>query len=339
MSKYLSQEKICIEKILTHHQDEYNSLYEKSNSHEHHKKLKAAFFTKKLWPKNSTIYIAFIESGDKIPRTSLNSIKNIKNNKGKIIEYDPLQEIVDNMSVEDAIRKIVNERIQPIVGLKLIFTDNIQDANIKIGFEPDGGAWSLIGTDCLQNTEKSTMNFGWFDVATTIHEFGHALGMIHEHQNPDGNKIQWNNEKVHQWAQSTQGWDRETTETNIINKYSTDQINGSKFDSLSIMLYFFPGTLTTNNKGTHENLRLSGYDVLYLNNMYPNSPEDPDFFYKKIYNKSLKKAIEESDNEKNDVKNNNNNKFWIFLLIFILFILFLVIYKKYFKKYYSIISI
>ena len=33
---------------------------------------------------------------------------------------------------------------------------------------------------------------------TIIHEFGHALGMIHEHQNPLNNSLQWNTDKVYQ---------------------------------------------------------------------------------------------------------------------------------------------
>ena len=29
------------------------------------------------------------------------------------------------------------------------------------------------------------MNFSWFDVPTVLHEFGHALGLVHEHFQPD----------------------------------------------------------------------------------------------------------------------------------------------------------
>lgn len=310
-----SQDRICVEKILPHQQHEYNSLKEKSNSHEHHQRLRAAFITKKLWPKGATVYIAFIETGNQIPRTPLSTIQGIRNNDGKAIKIDPMQETIDSMSVQDGVRKIVRERIQPIVGLKLIFTDNIAKANIRVGFDPDGGAWSLIGTDCLQSKDKSTLNLGWFDVATTMHEFGHAMGMIHEHQNPDGNKIKWNDAKVYQWAEATQGWDRQTTETNIINRYAIDQINGSKFDPMSIMLYFFSDNLTINNQGTHQNLRLSGYDVEYLNKMYPDSPDNPNSFYEKVYGQSLQSSIDESNKEKSEGKISKN--VWIGLAILV----------------------
>ena len=49
------------------------------------------------------------------------------------------------------------------------------------------------------------------------------------------------------------------------------------------MLYFFPAKITLNNKGTHQNLRLSKNDVKFLNKMYPGSPQDPDTFLKKAY--------------------------------------------------------
>jgi len=35
------------------------------------------------------------------------------------------------------------------------------------------------------------MNLGFLDGGTAAHEFGHAIGLAHEHQNPAGG-IQWN---------------------------------------------------------------------------------------------------------------------------------------------------
>ena len=145
----------------------------------------------------------------------------------------------------------------------------------------------MVGTDAIIQKNVATMNFGWFDVATTIHEFGHVLGMIHEHQNPYGKNIDWNIDEVYRWASDTQNWDKKTVDNNIIRKYDTNQINGSVFDSSSIMLYFFPAFLTLDHIGTNENLRLSKYDVLYINHMYPGGPESPKKFYEKVYNETI----------------------------------------------------
>lgn len=73
------------------------------------------------------------------------------------------------------------------------FIDN-GDAEIRISFMKGKGSWSRVGTDALNVTDQNepTMNFGWFDATTSpiefsrtvIHEFGHCLGCIHEHQSP-----------------------------------------------------------------------------------------------------------------------------------------------------------
>ena len=120
------------------------------------------------------------------------------------------------------------------------------------------------------------MQFGWFDVATVLHEFCHALGLGHEHQNPYGIGIDWNQEKVYEWARKTQGWDKAKTNSNIIVRYSKDLTIGTSYDPDSIMLYFYDGTLTKNGIGTKPNLRLSLLDVHYLASKYPNNNQSPE---------------------------------------------------------------
>jgi hypothetical protein len=248
---------------------------------------RAAFMKNKLWKNGSTIHIYFMQDPKNVPRTPTAKLQNLKDENQNTLKLDPLQKEIDNMSITDAIKKILKERIEPIVNLKFEYTNNINESDIRITFNPELGAWSLIGTDSIFQKNQPTMNLGWFDVATTIHEFGHALGMIHEHQNPKGANIDWNEQAVYEWAEETQGWDQQTTFHNIIEKYDETTLNGSKFDPESIMLYFFPGKLTNNNKGTHQNLRISKNDVIYLNTMYKNSPETPEEFYQRAYNESI----------------------------------------------------
>ena len=40
------------------------------------------------------------------------------------------------------------------------------------------------------------MNLGFVDRATVLHEFGHAIGLIHEHQSPFKGGFEWNREEV-----------------------------------------------------------------------------------------------------------------------------------------------
>ena len=292
MSHNISQTRICVQQILPHDKDEFNFIHNSEHSPELEKRLKASFFTKKLWPKESKIRIGFLGNGNNVPRTNLSGEKNV----------DPLQNKVENMSVKEAVKKIVNERIKPLVDLDINFVENIYQANVRVAFDPDGGAWSLVGTDHLHEKDhtKSTINLGWFDVGTTIHEFCHMLGMIHEHQNPRGQNIQWDVPKVLNWAKETQGWSEETTKENIINKYDKSFINGSDFDPLSIMLYFFPSDLTTNGIGTKQNFQMSGLDVQWINHMYQknkNGDEDIAEIFKSFYpNETLETNIIKSKN-------------------------------------------
>ena len=70
------------------------------------------------------------------------------------------------------------------------------DAQIRISFDPSDGAWSYVGTDCLNIPKnQATMNLGFQDGGTSGHEFGHAIGLGHEHQNPAGG-IEWNEDVV-----------------------------------------------------------------------------------------------------------------------------------------------
>ena len=74
------------------------------------------------------------------------------------------------------------------------------DAEIRIAFLEGDGSWSFLGTECRDiPANEATMNYGWLTTDSpddelqrvVLHEFGHALGLIHEHQNPKGG-IDWN---------------------------------------------------------------------------------------------------------------------------------------------------
>ena len=158
-----------------------------------------------------------------------------------------------------------------VANLKFDF-NNANDAEIRITFDPNDGAWSYVGTDCRGiPLNQATMNLGFLDGGTAAHEFGHAIGLAHEHQNPAGG-IQWNEQVViREAAKSPNFWDEETTRHNILRKYSANQINGTAFDPDSIMLYFFPSSWTLNGIGTTANDVLSQIDKDFIAGakMYP----------------------------------------------------------------------
>jgi len=164
-----------------------------------------------------------------------------------------------------------------VANLKLNFND-APDAEIRITFDPGDGAWSYVGTDCRGiPTNEPTMNLGFLDGGTAAHEFGHAIGLAHEHQNPAGG-IQWNEQVViTELAKSPNFWDETTARHNVLRKYAAAQINGTAFDRDSIMLYFFPASWTLNGIGTKANEIVSRIDKEFVAGakMYPKTGVTP----------------------------------------------------------------
>ncbi len=155
--------------------------------------------------------------------------------------------------------------------LNFVFTDD-PSAQIRVAFDSSDGAWSYVGTDNLQiPSSQPTLNLGWQDQGVILHEFGHMIGLSHEHQNPDEG-IEWNEQVVIDvLAGPPNFWDEATVRHNVLNKYSADILFGTEFDPNSIMLYAFPAEWTLNGFSTHENEDLSNLDKAFIKSedMYP----------------------------------------------------------------------
>jgi hypothetical protein len=153
--------------------------------------------------------------------------------------------------------------------------NNAPDAEIRITFDSSDGAWSYIGTDSQGiPRDQPTMNLGFLDGGTAGHEFGHAIGLAHEHQNPRGG-IEWNEEVViRDLSGPPNNWTVEEIRHNVLDKYAVDQIRGTDFDPNSIMLYFFPGSWVKSGIGTKGNDVLSELEKTFIasTDAYPRTP-------------------------------------------------------------------
>lgn len=151
------------------------------------------------------------------------------------------------------------------------------DSEIRVTFNR-GGSWSVLGTDALTvPATEATMNFGWFDdntaeeefSRTTIHEFGHALGLIHEQQHP-GADIPWNRPLVYEYYEKTQGWSTVQVEHNLFKAYDRTTVNASAYDPHSIMHYAIPARLLTDpTRAVGWNRVLSPLDITFIRSVYP----------------------------------------------------------------------
>jgi len=170
---------------------------------------------------------------------------------------------------------------EPYEAVTFKFT-NDADAQIRISFYADDGSWSAVGTDALNKTyfppKEATMNYGWLrdDTAddeyhrVVLHEFGHALGCIHEHESPKFTR-KWNKAAVYKaFSGSPNNWSKAEIDSNVLDKYSPKGISATDFDPKSIMLYAFDAQLFSDGLGpTNTNAKLSATDKKKIRQMYP----------------------------------------------------------------------
>lgn len=233
----MTKPKICFDKILPRDMFKPKMAVFNQAGSGNFKPTRAAFEKKKLWINGSTLRVKFMEG---------------------------------NTSQHNQVKKFATEWTN-FANIKFDFNDD-NDAEIRITFDETDGSWSYIGTDSRNIPfNEATMNFGWLDKSVVLHEFGHALGMIHEHQNPEGG-IKWNKPKVYEdLGGSPNFWPKATVDHNMFATYDANQINGTAVDKKSIMLYQVPKEWTLDGFSSVENTELSVTDKSFIGskNVYP----------------------------------------------------------------------
>jgi hypothetical protein len=153
---------------------------------------------------------------------------------------------------------------------------NHAEAEIRITFQ-GRGYQSVTGTKATRVPDPfPTMQLGDLTAdsderrlrRSVLHEFGHAIGCIHEQASP-AVQIPWDVEKVYEFYRRTQGWDQSTTRQNILHRYSRDETRFSHHDPKSIMQYPVPKSLTVGGFEIGWNEDLSHMDKSFIARMYP----------------------------------------------------------------------
>jgi hypothetical protein len=251
--------KICFERIIPNELDPERSVRRalreflaanagrSLNASEMGHVARMAVVNSKKWPKGATLKCRFLDGGQKMRK--------------KV--------------------QVVAHQWEQYADIKFKFVAS-GPAEIRVSFHADTGSWSAVGRDALNQQyfplHQPTMNYGWLRDNTddneysrvVLHEFGHAVSCIHEHQSPTFTRV-WDKQAVMQYFQGPPNfWTPADIQHNVLSKYSPQGLSATKYDPKSIMLYSFDGGLFSDGLGpTNSNVKLSQEDVKMIKAMYP----------------------------------------------------------------------
>jgi hypothetical protein len=171
----------------------------------------------------------------------------------------------------DAVRRHASEWISGDLGKLLTFEFDVprHRSQIRVAFTPQDGNWSYVGN---QNRNiapsQKTMNIENLSRRVVCHEFGHAIGLQHEHLHPAAG-IVWDEPAVIA-DMAAQGWSEAQTRSNILTRYGKDAacIGDAQFNRASIMIYPVPRHWTKNGFSVGQTDSISPRDVLCLTGLY-----------------------------------------------------------------------
>jgi len=142
--------------------------------------------------------------------------------------------------------------------------------DLRVSFDENDGAWSYVGIDNKEiPSNEATLNLGWLDKDVIWHEFGHAIGLLHEHQNPE-TPIKWNEANViRDLSGSPNYWNEQTIRYNVLNPYLPANVITTALDKKSIMMYPIPLSWTLDGFSSPGGEVISDVDKTFIGNIYP----------------------------------------------------------------------
>ena len=174
------------------------------------------------------------------------------------------------------VKRFAVEWITDLARLSFSWVADPAHSDVRITFAKPGSS-SAIGTSCRKiPKDTATMNFGWLTPGVTdeearrviLHEFGHALGLVHEHQLMD--TAGWNKQAViDDLSKPPNSWDAAKIQHNIFDAYPPNVIDRTTLDTTSIMMYPVPVAWRTDGRSADLNTELSATDRIFIKKMYP----------------------------------------------------------------------
>lgn len=206
------------------------------------------------------------------PRTTEDKLGLLKSSKWQSVDVIRVTFLDGTTHQRALVKRFAPGWTTNLARLAFSWVSDPADSDVRISFSREG-SWSVIGSTCKEVPKgQPTMNFGWLapDIADAdargviLHEFGHALGLVHEHQRLDPSG--WNKEAVK--ADLSQ-WDDATIEHNLFEPMPSEAIDGSTLDTTSIMMYEVPAHWRTDGYSAGFNTELSPTDKTFICKLYP----------------------------------------------------------------------
>ena len=180
-------------------------------------------------------------------------------------------------TLKDKVKKYASEW-EKYANIKFKFVET-GDAQIRVYLGDKQGDFGHVtmglGIRCLERSAADfTMHFDTTDLTeeaslkgTVLHEFGHALGLMHEHFYPKS-AIQWDSAAVYTRKRMS-GWSKAMTDAQIFRKFNSSYTNGTQYDPKSIMHYPVSPWETKNRYSVGHNTELSEGDKALIAALYP----------------------------------------------------------------------
>ncbi len=163
-----------------------------------------------------------------------------------------------------------------------VLADDATDLDIRIRFDSTQ-CNSKVGTGSRYGAEMGgvTMNLCHMDEQigsprfqrVVLHEFGHAMGLRHEHQNPNV-EFEWNYDYVYDYYAKYAGWTRAQTDMWVLNPKAPGGVLASKHDPDSVMHYTFPPEFTKDGTFFGGKNAISALDAEHVAQWYPRKSKD-----------------------------------------------------------------
>jgi hypothetical protein len=172
------------------------------------------------------------------------------------------------------VKEVLRREYTGVCGLEFVFGETFRNCHIRVTFDPTLGSWSCVGADSIHNMEEPSMNLAWLDdESSIIHEFGHALGLVHEHLTDKFPYVFDRDHIIEDLSGPPNSWSQDEIELNVFNILKDSEISAmsSAYDKDSVMGYSFPESFFVNGPvgGIERGRKLSDLDKSTLAKLYP----------------------------------------------------------------------